>query len=130
MTGKRGEPVPVKLDLLDAYFIRGLGLEREKNGTHADYHLFTDDEELVRIFSPPFDYQGLVIYTPNSLMNPDNFINPEKNKKMYEGQNQAVVRKLMCIQSPLTIKIFDKNDEEIALEESMNTWEHLVVFES
>lgn len=63
-------------------------------------------------------------------MDPANFINPEQNKRMYDDQNTAMCRFLVKVQTPYILKVFDPEGEEIKLEESLNTWEHLCLFES
>ena len=45
--GKRGQPIPSKIDLLDSVFIRGLTLSREENGDISQYHVYEDSDEMV-----------------------------------------------------------------------------------
>ena len=65
-----------------------------------------------------------------SITDPANFIDPEQNQKMYEDQKRAISRFLVKVQTPYILKVFDPEGDEIKLEESLNTWQHLCLFES
>ena len=53
--------------------VKGLSVNREENASEKEYHKWIDIEDM-----------GLVIYTPLDITNPENFIDPEKNKHMYD----------------------------------------------
>lgn len=58
--------------------VRGLSVVRDENGPESSYHKYVDIEDM-----------GLVIYTPLELQDPNNFIDPEKNKTMYDDQKKV-----------------------------------------
>lgn len=53
--------------------VRGLSVNREENLSYKDYHTYKDIDDM-----------GLAVFTPNYLTNPDEFIDPEKNKTIYD----------------------------------------------
>lgn len=53
---------------------RGLSRNREENEAEDRYHKFIDAEDM-----------GVVVYTPLDVTDPLKFIDPTKNKKIYEG---------------------------------------------
>ncbi len=62
--------------------IKGLHSIREKNNAESAYHKWVDIEDM-----------GVVIYTPLEITNPDNFIDPEKNKTMYDNIANVTLKK-------------------------------------
>ena len=107
------------MDYLDTVLVRGLDTDRSLNGSRKDYHLYKDIDDM-----------GLVIFTPLLLTDAQNFIDPEKNKTIYDPYRKMIMRTLMHVKSPLRLKIFSPNGEEIEVDDSMYTWDHLAVFES
>lgn len=61
------------VSLIEMAMIRGLFTDRTKNRPLTDYHVHKDNEEI-----------GLTIYTPKYLTQPDEFIDPKRNKVIYE----------------------------------------------
>lgn len=59
--------------------IKGLSAVRSENRTEKDYHKFSDADDM-----------GLIIYTPLEVTNPENFIDPEQNKKMYDNFDKVI----------------------------------------
>lgn len=55
--------------------VRGLDIDRSKNRPQDEYHVFKDIDDM-----------GVVIYTPNYLSNPESFVDPERNKTIYEEE--------------------------------------------
>jgi len=47
IVGNAGQPVPNKIDVVDSVFIRGLFMDRSKNGTEEDYHIYNDIDGMV-----------------------------------------------------------------------------------
>ncbi len=47
LKGDHGEPIPTYLKILDSVLMRGIHLEREKNGLVNDYHVHNDIKEMV-----------------------------------------------------------------------------------
>eukprot|EP01016_Furgasonia_blochmanni_P052771 TRINITY_DN8453_c0_g1_i5.p1 TRINITY_DN8453_c0_g1~~TRINITY_DN8453_c0_g1_i5.p1 ORF type:complete len:327 (-),score=54.60 TRINITY_DN8453_c0_g1_i5:287-1267(-) len=119
VTGEGGVPVGVKTEFLDAIMVKGLSWDRDLNGSQKDYHKWTDIEEM-----------GLFVFTPHTLTNPENFIDPETNKKIYEGSDKVVLRAFVKIRSPLRFKVLDPLN---ALDKSFEhdfTWDHVALFET
>lgn len=62
------------------------------------------------------------------------FIDPEDNKNAYKNStyNNAVVRVLIRVKTPLTLQVFAPGNHEkpLALDYSMSTWDHLCLFET
>jgi hypothetical protein len=73
---------------------------------------------------------GLVIYTPLSLTDPIAFIDPIKNKTIYEPYRKMVLRTLVYIRSPLRLRVYAPDGAEIKVDDNMYTWEHIAVFET
>jgi len=117
--GNFGEPVQSSAKIFDAVVIRGLRIDRKQNGSQEDYHVFKDIEDM-----------GVVVYTPKKVQDPENFINPEENKKIYDDTKVAVGRVLLKFKSPVTLKVFTKEGFEVKIDESLNTWQHLAIFET
>lgn len=46
---------------------------------------------------------GIVIYTPLEITDPENFIDPAKNEKMYDGYRKVLNRMMVYIKTPLRI---------------------------
>lgn len=51
------------------------------------------------------DDMGLVVYTPRYLSDPLEFINPEKNKTIYDSYRKVVMRVMLYVKNPLRIRI-------------------------
>ena len=117
--GNYGEQVPSTKKIIDAVMVRGLYVDREKNGSEDNYHIFIDREEM-----------GVVVYTNKKISDPENFINPDDNKTIYDDQRHAVGRVLMKFKSPLVVKVFTKEGREVKVEGQENTWTHIGIFES
>jgi hypothetical protein len=62
--------------------VKGLSIVREENREESAYHKWVDIEDM-----------GIVIYTPLELTNPENFIDPEKNKHMYDDVAKVTIYK-------------------------------------
>jgi len=73
---------------------------------------------------------GVVVYMPKSVSDPENFIDPEQNKTIYKDKNVAVGRVLMRFKSPLVLKVFNKDGIEVKIDDKLNTWQHLAIFET
>ena len=84
-SGRKGEPVVPKLNFIDMAVIKGLSVNREENRPESGYHKFVDIDDM-----------GIAVYTPNEITDPNAFIDPEKNKKMFDnvGQVTAVMHKI------------------------------------
>ena len=114
--------------------VRGVSVNRKENFAEDQYHKFLDNEEM-----------GLVVYTPLEITNPKNFIDPTKNKTLYDCYKKvnfciynliscfhmkAVMRVLAEIKTNLRLRITRPSGEEITVKLSEYTWKHLVVFET
>ena len=72
-----------------------------------------------------------MIYTPLAITRPENFVDPEDNKKAYKDHSVAMVRLLVSIKTPLCLNVFAPNSTEpLKLDDSLSTWEHLCLFET
>lgn len=60
--------------------VRGLSRNRKDNLDEDQYHKFEDIEEM-----------GIVVYTPNEITDTRNFIDPTRNKIIYEGYKKVSV---------------------------------------
>lgn len=49
---------------------------------------------------------GIAIYTPLSLSNPENFVDPEQNETIYDPYKKVVMRCLVPIRTPLRLQVF------------------------
>lgn len=45
--GRNGQPIPRKVEILDSVFIKGLFMDRTKNMSEDQYHIFNDADNLV-----------------------------------------------------------------------------------
>lgn len=45
--GRNGQPIPKKVEVLDSVFIKGLFMDRSKNMSEDQYHIFNDSDNLV-----------------------------------------------------------------------------------
>ena len=54
--------------------VRGVNVNRSENLAEDKYHKFIDHEDI-----------GLVVYTPLDITNPKSFIDPIRNKTMYDS---------------------------------------------
>lgn len=62
-------------------------------------------------------------FTPKYLTEDnEKFIDPNSNKKIYEGYENMVLRVLLRIRTPLRFQV-----KEIPISDEVYTWEHLVV---
>lgn len=61
------------MEFIDLAVIKGLSVQRDENREENAYHKWVDIEDM-----------GLVIYTPHEYADPNNFIDPKKNKSMYD----------------------------------------------
>lgn len=61
-------------------FVRGVSINRAENLAEDQYHKYIDNEDM-----------GLVVYTPLEVTDPRNFINPEKNKTMYDSYKKVII---------------------------------------
>ncbi len=59
-------------------FVRGVSVNRSENFAEDQYHKYIDNEDM-----------GLVVYTPLNITDPKNFIDPEKNKTMYDSYKKV-----------------------------------------
>lgn len=78
INGDHGEPIPIQCILKDMVVTRGLSRNREENDAEDRYHKFIDAEDV-----------GVVVYTPLDVMDPTKFIDPAKNKTIYEGYKKV-----------------------------------------
>lgn len=90
-------------------------MDRDENQSPKDYIKFAEPDEV-----------GLVTFTPKHITdNNENFIDPKKNKNVYEGYEKMVLRVLVRIKSPLRLNI-----PEFNVPEEVYTWEHLCIMEN
>jgi hypothetical protein len=99
--------------------VRGLSVNRSENLTASEYHKYTDVQDM-----------GLVIYTPLSLTDPIAFIDPIKNKTIYEPYRKMVLHTLVYICSPLHLRVYAPDGAGIEVDDNMYTWEHIAGFET
>lgn len=100
--GSENEFIPGFCDFMDAEMIQGLHLDRNKNGTPENYHIWWDKEPNI----------GISVYTHHKYSNPDNFIDPEENKRIYDDYGVAMIRLLVSIKTPLVLNIVQKEFTE------------------
>lgn len=117
--GNHGEPVQASKHIFDAVIVRGLKIDRSANGSEHDYHVFKDSEDM-----------GVVVYTPLRVTDSENFVDPVKNKTIYDDTRLAVGRVLMKFKGPSVLKVFTKEGYEVKIDETLNTWQHLAIFET
>ena len=48
---------------------------------------------------------GLVVYTPNYLSDPLEFINPDKNKTIYDEYTKVIMRVMLYMKNPIRLRI-------------------------
>lgn len=119
LTGKKGEPIIPKMDFIDLAVIKGLNVDREQNKEETAYHKWVDIEDM-----------GLAIYTPHEFADPNNFIDPNKNKTMYDDYAKVVFRVLATVESPLKLVITRPDGTEIKIDEETSTYSHTALFET
>ena len=78
----------------DMVMIRGLDVDRSKNLSQNDYHMWKDIDDM-----------GLVVYTPNYLSDPLEFINPDKNKTIYDEYTKVIMRVMLYMKNPIRLRI-------------------------
>ena len=81
MSGRRGEVIAPKLDIVDMIMVKGLNMDRDMNKDENDYHKYIDIDDM-----------GMVIYTPLEITDPNNFIDPKKNQRMYDDHAKVIIR--------------------------------------
>ena len=74
MNGYDGEPGANMCNIIDMVMVRGVSANRAENLPENQYHKYIDNEDM-----------GLVVYTPLNITDPKQFIDPEKNKTMYDS---------------------------------------------
>ena len=75
--------------------VRGLSMVRDENKPVDDYIKYTEEQEV-----------GLLTYTPKYITEGgQEFIDPKKNKTVYDGYEKMIMRVLLRIRSPLHIRI-------------------------
>jgi hypothetical protein len=99
--------------------VRGQSVQRDQNLSEEQYHQYVDLED-----------RGLVIYTPLTLTEPENFIDPNSNKTIYNSYRKALMRLLLKVKTPIRLKVFKPDGEEIPIDDNYYTWEHLALFET
>lgn len=93
--------------------LRGLSLDRNQNKEPKQYIKYAESDEV-----------GLITYTPKYVTeNNQNFIDPNKNKNVYDGYDRMLMRVLVRIKSPLRLVI-----SELAVPNEIYTWQHICVF--
>ena len=45
--GSYGEPIPTIVDVVDAVLVRGITVDRKKNGKPKDYHIWNNINDMV-----------------------------------------------------------------------------------
>jgi len=78
MNGNFGEPIAKMCNILDMVMVRGVSVNRQENYPEDQYHKYIDNEDM-----------GLVVYTPLDITDPKKFIDPEKNKTMYDSYKKV-----------------------------------------
>ena len=58
--------------------VRGVSVNRKENLPEDRYHKYIDNEDM-----------GLVVYTPLDITDPKQFIDPEKNKTIYDSYKKV-----------------------------------------
>ena len=99
--GSENEFIPGFCDFMDAEMIQGLQPDRGMNGVSEDYHLWKDEEDF-----------GISVYTHKKYSDPDNFIDQEDNKRMFDDYGTAMVRILVSIKTPLVLNIVKRRPED------------------
>ena len=82
-------------EIVDSFMVRGLSMDRAENKAPREYRKSMEHKDV-----------GLVTYTPKNLteMNED-FIDPVKNKTIYENYDKMVLRVLLRIRTPLHLNV-------------------------
>lgn len=65
-----------------------------------------------------------------SLTEPENFVDPKTNKTIYNAYRKALMRLLLKVKTPIRLKVFKPDGEEIPIDDNYYTWEHLALFET
>eukprot|EP01017_Pseudomicrothorax_dubius_P011145 TRINITY_DN14112_c0_g5_i1.p1 TRINITY_DN14112_c0_g5~~TRINITY_DN14112_c0_g5_i1.p1 ORF type:complete len:322 (+),score=60.02 TRINITY_DN14112_c0_g5_i1:110-1075(+) len=118
VSGVRGEPIPDHLTIIDMHMLRGLTADRAKNGSPKDYHVWEDIEDM-----------GLTVFTPLGISDPSNFIDPEQNKRMYEGLERILMRVLVSVESSWKLRVVTP-EGELMQDDSPGSFRHVAIFES
>lgn len=93
-------------DLIDGMIIKGVTSNRETNGNELDYHHWMDLEDM-----------GVAILTHKKYSNPENFIDPEENKRIYDDFDTVLLRILVNIKTPMTLNIMNEVSEQSSMDE-------------
>lgn len=74
--------------------VRGLSVDRKDNLNQDDYHMWKDIDDM-----------GLVVYTPKYLTDPLEFIDPDRNKTIYDDYKKVVMRVMVYFKNSYRLKI-------------------------
>jgi hypothetical protein len=88
-------------EVVDGLLVKGLTSNRELNGDAKDYHLWSD-----------LDDMGVAVYTHKKYSDPQNFIDPEENKRIYDDYEKVLVRLLLSIKTPYVLNIMKQEGKE------------------
>lgn len=88
-------------EVVDGILVKGLTSDRRANGAPEDFHLWSD-----------LDDMGIAVYTHKKYSDPENFIDPEANKRVYDDFEVVLVRLLLSIKTPYVLNIMKRETPE------------------
>ena len=72
-----------------------------------------------------------MIYTPKSVQRGEGFGGrKEEEAAAYEEYKRAVLRVLVRVKSPKVLRLMTETNEKVRISTKLQTWEHLLLFES
>ena len=72
-----------------------------------------------------------MIYTPKTVQRGEGFGGKkEEEAAVYDTYKRAVLRVLVRIKTPKVLRLLTETNEKIKISSKLQTWEHLLLFES
>lgn len=120
MKANKGYRMFPEMHLYDCVVVKGLYIEREKNGKESDYSVCNDIEDM-----------GFVSYIPNYLSDPNNFKTKEQaEEKMYSGEFRNIIFRAYCMfKSGLKLFAHDRFGNKVFDYPNNYNFNHVCVFE-
>jgi len=120
MKANKGFKMFPEMHLYDCVVLKGIYIDRSKNGQETDYSVCNDIEEM-----------GFVSYIPGYLSDPNNFKTKQQaEEKLYSGEFRNIVFRSYCMfKCGLKIFIYDRFGNKIFDYPANYNFNHAAVFE-
>lgn len=103
--------------LYDHAIIKGLSIDRTKNGVESDYFIYNDLEEM-----------GIISYVPKYLQNPNE--DPWKNQQVHDGAHKVIFWAYCNFKAGYKLNLLSPQGKELFEYPKDYSWKHIAVFET